>query len=445
MSDFTIILRSLSARLFSTLTTILTVAVAVALLLTLISLRDAGGRAFERGTGNMHLLVSREASPLASVLNAVFYASAPSRALPYAERQRLLDNYPLDFAVPVQQGDSFRGHRVLATTPEFFTRFWPTPDRAWAFAAGDRFDGDFQVVLGSAVARDTGLTLGDRIALAHGMSDSRTGAYAEPDEHEHEEHEHDDHDHDGPGHVHREFLFTVVGILEPTGAAHDRALFISLDSAWIVHAHDRRLAADPDAGETTAADLTDPDRLITGLFVRVATRAGSSASAIMPQIASELRAQGFTVADPVREVQNLRAIVSNVDQILVAMAVAVLLSSGIAILLAMYNSMEQRRRQIAIFRVLGASRSRLFGLVLTESALLGIGGAILGVALSILTSAVAANILASRVGLVVDALPQPPKALGVVMFTIAVATISGLIPAAMAYRTHVANNLRPLG
>src|SRR5262249_20833227 len=127
----------------------------------------------------------------------------------------------------------------------------------------------------------------------------------------------------------------------------------------------------------TRADLIDEDKKITGIYMRVVTPPGSNVSAVLPQVFDRLRKEpGITVASPSQEIRRLFGIVSNIDQILFAMAGVVMISSGIGIMLALYNSMEQRRRQIAVLRVLGCSRPRVFGLVLTESALLGLlGGA----------------------------------------------------------------------
>ncbi|HBS29114.1 MAG TPA: hypothetical protein DEB06_06605, partial [Phycisphaerales bacterium] len=91
LTDFTIIQRSITARAFSSATTVLMVGVAVGLMLVLLSMRDSGERAFERGAGNMHLLVSRDSSPMVSVLNGVFYANAPARPIAWRELLRLTD------------------------------------------------------------------------------------------------------------------------------------------------------------------------------------------------------------------------------------------------------------------------------------------------------------------------------------------------------------------
>lgn len=465
LTDFTIITRSLKARRFSTITTALTVAVAVGLMLTLLSMRDAGRQAFERGSGNMHLLVSADQSPLASVLNGVFYANAPARSIAWAKYQQIASDPRVDFAVPIQQGDSFRGFPVLATRSEFFTKFQPQEGQAWRFASGKAFDNEYQVVLGSAVARATSLKVGAKIVLTHGTASSREGSSA---------------GREGsgatgasgasPAHEHGEFKFKVVGVLEATGSSHDRAAFVPLESAWAIHAFDRIERAqggghdhdhdhahdDHDHGHDHAHDdhdhdpeppkveVTDADRLITGIYLRLVTRAGSSVSAILPTVASELRRDPtLTVASPTSEVARLFSIVSNIDEVFVGIAAVVMVSSSIAIMLALYNSMDGRRRQIAIVRVLGCSRGRVFGLIVTESAIIGVIGALMGVALSFAGSWLVAAALKERVGVVVQPSITPEWVIVVCFATVALGAIAGILPGFLAYRTGVANTLKP--
>ncbi len=426
MSDLTIIGRSLTGRMFSTVTTVVTVAVAVGLMFVLLSLRDAGRQAFERGSGNMHLIVSMDSSPLVSVLNGVFYANAPARPISWQRFQQIADDGRVEWAIPNQQGDSFQGLPVLATTPQFFTHFTPAPGEPWRLAQGTFFEGPFDLVLGARAARATGLRVGDKIHLTHGRSDARAGG--------------------APAHVHYDFTYRVAGILEPTGSAHDRALFSDLRASWIIHAHDRRRAEDPNSPRPTEADLTDADRLVTGIYLRCVTRGGAATSPLVPVVASELRSDpSIVVAEPKAEIDKLFAIVSNVDQVLLAMAAVVMVSSGIGIMLALYNSMEQRRRQIAVLRVLGASRPRIFGLVLTESAVLGALGAAAGLGLGLIGAQAAAGVMKERLGLVVQ--PSLPLDWMIVMAaaTVVLASLAGLVPAVMAYRTSVARNLRPIG
>ncbi len=425
MNDFTIILRSLRARLFSTIVTALTVAIAVALLLTLLSLKNASGRAFLRGSGNAHLLVSADASPITSVLNAIFYAGAPARPINEAKFFAIRDSFPWSWVVPIQQGDNYRGFPTLATTTAFFTKFEPVEGEPWTFAEGRAFERSFEAVLGSEVARETGLRMGAKLLFTHGAGDQ--------------------------GHVHTEYEFTVVGILAPTGSAHDRAILCDLISSWVLHAHDRKEREMSAKGgghhhgpKLTEADLLEEDRLITGMLIRLPTRPGSNVSTAMQGEFDRLRRDPtITVANPAYEIQKLLSIVSRVDVLFVAMAIAILVGSAISILVALYNSMHERRRQIALFRVLGCSRARIMGFVLTESALLGLLGAAAGVLVSTVGTAIAASALKQQVGLVLGLSVDPRSTLLVVVATTILASIAGILPALVAYRTPVGDTLRP--
>jgi putative ABC transport system permease protein len=428
MSDLTIVLRSLAVRRFSTGVVIALVAISAGLLLAILSLRSAGERAFERGTGNAHLLVSRDGSPLVSVLNGLFYANPPKAPIEEKKLNELRGSFPWAMFVPTAIGDSYRDFPVVATTPEFFTKFEPVLGEPWKFADGRAFAKNFEVVIGSAVARDTRMPIGSKIVFTHGSHSSREG------------------DGDaGHAHVHEEYQFEVVGILEPTGAPHDRALFCSLESSWILHAHDR-FEREGTHKTVTPADLVEEDRLVTGALLRLPSREPGSAPPALVSQYDRLRRDGsITVALPANEVQRLFGIVASLDVLFIAMAAATLVSSAVAILLSMMNSMGERRRQVAILRVLGASRARIFWLVLTESTLVGLVGAVAGVVVCVLVLFAATQWMLSAHGIVIAPQLDPRAAVIVAMGTTVLAAIAGIVPSVLAYRTSVARNLRPLG
>ncbi|MCC5824296.1 MAG: ABC transporter permease [Phycisphaerales bacterium] len=417
LTDWGIVSRSMSGRRFSTGVTVASVAVAVALMTLLVSMKTSGRQAFERGTGNAQMLISREPGPLASVLNSMFYADVPGNDIPWADFERLRASYPFAWAVPTAFGDSYRGLPVMATTREFFTEFQPAPNEPFVVREGRLFEDNFELVIGAEAARRTSLRVGSVINVFHGAPRS-------PD-----------------AHVHNEFDYTVVGILAPTGSAHDRALFSDLESSWVLHAHDRRVDELGRDITTTVADLIDADRRITAVYASIGRR-----TAALTQVLSSLRRDPeWTVAQPADTVRGLFRIVSGVDQILVAMAAAVLVSSGVSIMLALYNSMEQRRKQVAVLRVLGASRWRVSNLVLTESAAIGLMGGAIGVLLGIALGVVVSGVLEARLGLVVRPRLPIDGYLAMVLATVALSMAAGVAPAVLAYRTAVVRHLRPIG
>ena len=417
MSDWNIVTRSMRHRFFSSAVTVLSVAVACGLVTLLISMRNAGENSFKRGTGNVQMLISKEPGPLPSVLNSMFYAQAPGNPITWAQYQQLKDSYPFAWTVPTQLGDSYQDAPVMGTDESFFTQFQPAQGLGWSLDQGDFVDAPFEIVVGSDAASRLGLALGDSISLEHGAPRTQGG------------------------HAHDEFSFSVVGILAPTGTAHDRAIFTTLESSWILHAHDRREAIFGHGITTTAEDLVEDDKKITAVYASLGAR-----RAALVQVLSALRRDpDWTVANPADTVGGLFSIVSNIDQVLLAMAIAVMLSSGVSILLALYNSMEQRRRQIAVLRVLGASRTRIFGMVLTESAIIGLLGGVLGLGLAFIAGRVVMGVLAQRVGIVVEPALPLDGYLMIVLATIALSCLAGIIPAIAAYRTSVVRSLRPAG
>ena len=418
MNDLRIVTVSLRSRLLSTLVTMGSVAVAVALLLTMLTLRTAGFDAFQRGSGTMHLLVSADASPLVAVLNGVFYANPPANPITWEKYNQIRASFPWEWAIPTQQGDSFRGFPVCATSTDFFSKFEPAKGEPWRLQAGRFPEKSFEVCLGSEAAAGTSLRVGQTVRLTHGAGSEH-------------------------GHEHDEYPYTVVGVLGPTGSAHDRAVFTDLESTWILHAHDRR-EREGKEGLTSAADLTDADRRITGVLLRLPTRPGSDGSAAIQQQFDALRRDtAITVAQPAQQIDRLRGIVGNVDGLFLAMGVAVLVSSGVSILLSLYNSMAERRRQIAVLRALGLSRGRVQGLVVAEACLIGLAGGVAGILLSFVGGWVAAAALQARIGLVVHPTLEPRASLIVLAGSVLLAALASVLPAVLAYRTPVAEHLRP--
>jgi len=444
MNDMIIVLRSLRARLLASSMTVAMVAIAVALLLVLLSLREAASQAFRKGTGNVHLLVSADASPLVGVLNGLFYANAPANPISWKKYQEIKESFPWQWIIPTQLGDSFRGSPVMATTADFLRAFQPSSGQPFQFASGRAFEKEFEVVAGAQAAAEHRLAVGQKIVFTHGTGGSREG-----------------------GHEHADHPYEVVGILQSTGSAHDRAVFTNLESSWVTHAEDRKKHGEHAEESTHAhddheghdhdhdhdhhhahveiADLTDDDKLITGILLRLPTRTGSDASAsIGPQFDRLRRDVAISVAQPAQQIGRLMALVGDIDWLFVAMAVVVLVSSAISIMLAMVASMELRRRQVAVLRVLGASAWRVFTLAITESTLIGLIGALLGTVLAFIGSAVGSAILADRIGIVIASAIDPRAAAVVIAGAVALAALAGIVPAITAYRTPVARHLKPI-
>jgi putative ABC transport system permease protein len=362
------------------------------------------------------------------------------------------------------------------------------------FAQGDVFKGDFQAVLGSEAARKTGLKLGDTFVAKHGVQDSVAG----------EEHDHDP--------------FTVVGVLAPTGTPIDRVVFISLGSVDEIHEAKpgqpvssadlaEQLAKLPDTppavGEKSAAEHDDhehdhdhekgerkgevaraqkserhahdddhetgaaaksggakeeahdhhehggPITEVTSVILKLKT------PAVMFQFHREInRGKIAQAAYPGLEVQKLFSIVGSIDRALLLISLLVVAVAAVSILVAIYNSLNERRREIAVMRALGARRGTIFLWLLLEAAAISGLGALIGIVLGHAALIGLRGYAGGVSGLDInpwqplslqDVVPawlaMAPGEAAVAAAVILLGALMGLLPAILAYRTNVSSNL----
>jgi putative ABC transport system permease protein len=337
-------------------------------------------------------------------------------------------------AVPYAVGYSFCGFRVVATTEAVFSPVFPHPrsettegkfssgrgfqvdQHALDHAiedlkaqlmgesdhAGHHHEGDlYEAVLGAEVARELGLKVGDVIEPTHGVEGGK--------EHEHEH------------------LWTVVGILRPSSTPVDRVVFINLDSFFRIPEHSGGLI--PGTGEIGLS------------AVLVFPRPGIHKGLLLPALKKR---QEFTTAEVWSEVQKLFLIVGSVDGAFLLVAILVVVIGITSVLVAILNTMNERRREIAILRALGASRAKVTGSVVAEATLLVTVGALIGVVLAHVGLAAAAAPIQAVGGFRPMAWRFLTDEVWVVLATALAGALAGLIPALKAYRTDVAHHLAPL-
>jgi putative ABC transport system permease protein len=438
MTLLSIVIKNMKQRALATALTTFSVSLGIALASAILLVRNGVQSRFESGYAGYDLIVGPKGSRLQLTLNTVYHLDVSQGNVPWSLYEKLDVDKRVRLAVPFAVGDSYKGHRIVGTIPEFLTEFEFGKGRKFKFAQGrpfrfsehalmhafedaaqrakalregkpppdehdhDHGDNVFEAVLGSEAARLTGLKIGDKFQAAHGVAD---------DGHEHEE------------------LWTVVGILEPSGTANDRAIFINLDSFYLIKGHEK-------GGEQMrgADELGQVSAII--LQMRV------------PQHAYLLRFQLNELPDvmavvPELEVRELFKIVGNIDRVLLAQAILIVIVAGIAIAASIYNSINERRREIAILRALGARRVTVFSIIVLEAALVCAMGGLLGLAGGHLVVAGAAGALQQASGFAVSALEFHKIELWLWLGCVILGVVSGLGPAVRAYRTDVAQNLSP--
>jgi putative ABC transport system permease protein len=391
----TIAWRSLAARKVASALTALSIALGVCLVVATTLLTGGIREGFIEGATDYGLVVGAKGSPTQLVLNVIFRMDTPTPNISTEAYRDLKDDPLVEVAVPVAMGDAFEGFRYVATTYSYFADF-PWRRRAFTMGAGRLFREDaaaqpaYEAVLGAEAARRTGLRIGDRFYEGEEMA---------------------------------EYPLTVVGVLNPTGGADDRAIFFSLPSFWEMNEASRGMEVKP-----LTAVLVRPRRLSDLPFLHRRLNVSAETQAVFPSAA-------------LLSVFNVLGLVEEGLAIVLAIVAIVVL---LYLFVSMYSATFERRREIATMRALGARRSTILAVVLLESCALAVAGGVAGMVAGHGAAYAGASLLAARGG--PEAHPfsvslLQPLVLAAVMV---LGALAGLLPALLAYRTEVAENLAPL-
>lgn len=432
----------LQRRLASSLTA-LSIGLGVMLMVLVLVISGAVETAFTQRSIGYDLIVGPKGSDLQLVLSAVYRIQPPIENLPAMYLDELHNDRRVVTAVPLAFGDVTEdgSFPIVGTTDEYFENEY-LPGQKFSFqSGGQRMVQLFDAIIGADVARQNGWNKDDRFSILHGGAEGS---------------KHDE-------------KFTVVAVLAPTGTANDRTVFLNLDGFYAIDGHEKPVeeiekrlrdfyAADADRLQQALTELDDYRRQLdaqeqTGTPA-VAPRAMQEVTAVLIRTRSETPfdaisfsadlQKGFQAmaVNPIRPIQRLMTnVIGNVQKALMVMTGLIILVSGVSIFVSIYNSMSDRRREIAIMRSLGAGRHHVFGIILAESALLCTGGACLGWLTGHALAVIASPWLIRRTGLLISPWNISPWELTLFPALAILGILVGFLPALTAYRTNVADAL----
>lgn len=396
---------------------IVAMALSVMLLLGVERLRDEARNGFEQSVSGADLIVGARGSPLQLLLYSVFRLGDASQDMQWASVEKLSAHPAVAWVIPLSLGDSHRGFPVLATTQAYFDHFRTGEQRPLVLRTGRPFQGVFETVLGAEVADALGYQPGDRITLAHGSGESGLTDHA-----------------DKP--------FTVVGILARTGTPVDRTVHISLAAMEAIHLDWQGGAPMP--GLSIPAEFVQKfdlrPKTVTAAIVGLKSRAAVFG---VQRWVNQNRDEALMAVLPGVALAQLWDMLAQVERVLFAVSalvVAVGLAGLVAVVLA---SLDQRRRELAILRAVGARPRDILALLMLEGAGLVIAGALLGLVLLTGLIVLAGPVLEARYGLALAARLPGGRELFLLGGAIIAGFVASLVPAWRAYRASLADGLTP--
>jgi putative ABC transport system permease protein len=430
--------RSIQFRSLSSILTAFSMSLGVALIVTVIVIHGVLSDSFNKSAQGYDLIVAGKGSPLDVVLSTVFYLRPPVGEVPesYLKMfQRGQYSHIVEEAIPVSIGHHFRGATIVGTSPEFFSKLHYMGDREYKFAAGEnfKFGGDFSAVVGSRASKRAGLKVGDTF----------TPELAQEAE-EHRAHK----------------PFKVVGVLSPTGTPNDGSIFVNIDGFYDMHGDEDHHEGDHDHAdeprkysaillmtkqnavkpEGTAVDPNSPEFNPSAVLDE---RSFVNIDAMkLPSVLD--KTTDVQAVSPVREISTLlSSIIGNIQMVLIFLAVLVVLVAGIGMMVSIYNSMSERKQEIAIMRALGARRLTVMSIILLESILLSLGGGVLGLLFGHVLIGGMGPWISEYTGIIVRAWNFQLGEIILIPGLVLLASVVGFLPAAVAYKQDVATSLAP--
>ncbi|PHN02310.1 ABC transporter permease [Flavilitoribacter nigricans] len=330
---------------------------------------------FARNLEGIDMVIGAKGSPLQLVLSSIYHLDAPTGNINIGEAKAFLrPEHPLiNRAIPLSLGDSYRGYRIVGTNHNIIDHYGAE------ISEGKIWEAPLEVTIGSRVAEREGLKIGDTFYSTHGLDIN------------------EDLEHDDAG------AFRVVGILQPGGTVIDQLILTAAESIWEVHdhapapvgaapaeeEHDHEAGEEHAEGEehteaTHAAPATDiplherVDKDITAILVNFKARNAMTLN--LPRTINENT--NLMAANPSYEISKLFDQLGLGEQVLRWLAYIIIGVSFLSIFISLFNSLKDRKYELAIMRTLGASPGKLFLLIIFEGLLLAVLGYILGILLS---------------------------------------------------------------
>tara|TARA_B100002003_G_scaffold86550_1_gene81012 strand:+ start:67 stop:1302 length:1236 start_codon:yes stop_codon:yes gene_type:complete len=398
-------LSSLRSRGKSLALTFLSLLISVSVLLSVEHVRLQAQESFNRTVSDVDLIVGAPSGQLNLMLYTVFRMGSPTNNISYASYEMLQQHPQVNWAIPISLGDAHHGYRVLGTNQQYFDHYKFGNKQPLVFSQGESFKGVFGAVLGADVASALNYKLGDDIVIAHGL-----GAVS-----------FQNHD-DSP--------FTVTGILAPTGTPVDKTVHVSLQGIEAMHLPHAQLDSVLELPDTLTNPAVQPDS-VTAVMVGLTSK---FATFTLQRELNNYDDDRLMAILPGVALTEMWQMMSSVENLLRFISLLIMLSSLFGLSTMLLASMQQREKEIAVLRIIGAGAGTIFRLILVEAMLLAGAASVTAVALVSGVFAVAKEWLASHYGMFISANLLTLHTALVVGAIMLATLICSLLPAIDAYR-----------
>ncbi len=358
--------------------------------------------AFERDLKGIDVVVGAKGSPMQLILAGVFHIDTPTGNIPLADVKTLQQDPRVATLIPLSLGDSFRGFRIVGTTADYVTHYEAR------LAQGAMFKAPLEAVIGAEIATNTGLATGNSFIGSHGLG--------------------------AEGHAHGATPYQVTGVLAPCSCVLDRLILTATESVWRVH--EKAIEGDTPLDAEDKKAIED-DREVTMALIRYKS---PLAAVSFPRFVNTTT--NMQAAAPAIEITRLLRMVGVGTDVLRGFGAVLLFTAGLSVFIALWNAVRERRADLAMLRMLGASPQKVAGLLVCEALWLAILASALGLMLGHLLTAAVGDLLQAEKSLPVTGWIWLVEEWAIPATAAVVAVLAALLPAIAAYRVDVQSLLK---
>lgn len=322
-------IKNITSKPYPAILTLIMLTMGVALASLLVLVGGALDEGFKKNIRGVDMVVGAKGSPLQLILSAVYQIDNPTGNILLSEAEQLAKNRLIESTIQLSYGDSYSGRRIIGTSHEYLELYDAK------LASGELYQAPFEAVIGSVVAAETNLVVGDEFYSAHGADEG--------------------------GEVHDDHPFVVTGVLESSGSVLDKLILTKPESIWEVHTHE---------GDSAQKE-------ITAMLVKFKNKMGMIS---LPRMVNEKTS--MQAALPSIEVNRLFELFAIGISTLRIVALSVLFLGAVSIFVSMINSLKDRVFELALIRSMGATRTQVFLMIVTEAMILSLIGIFLGLVVS---------------------------------------------------------------
>ena len=405
MNIFKLSIKNIFNKALSSTITVALLVLGIGIISLLLQLNSLIKDQMDNNLRGIDMVVGAKGSPLQLILSSVYHIDSPTGNISLSEAEKISNNKMVGSSIKLLYGDNHRGYRIVGTEKKLIDLY------KGELIQGKQWDKPYEVVVGSKVYEKLKIKLGDSLISSHGLRET--------------------------GQAHSDRAFVVVGLLKPSSSVMDQLILTSPESVWNIHgSHDHDEEHEHDEEHDHDEEHEHDDREITAMLIKF--KSPMNIIQFPRQINENTNLQA---AVPSYEISRLFKLFGFGIETLSYLAYLIIIVSAFSLFINLFNSMNDRKYEMALIRTLGASRFQLSKMIIFESLILTISGFVMGLLFSRFGVMFVSSLMDESINYNLSSIIILKEEYWLLALSILIGLISALIPVIQVYRMNISKIL----